>query len=56
MTHEAWKLVGGFDELQRLEMKREEDDYHRRELQEEMDMDKRSEKDDEDEHDQLNSE
>jgi hypothetical protein len=40
MTHEAFKLTGGFDEAQRLEMKREEDDYRRRELQEEMDMDK----------------
>jgi hypothetical protein len=40
MTHEAWTLTGGFDQLQRLEMKREEDDYRRRELQEEMDMDK----------------
>jgi hypothetical protein len=40
ITHEAWKLIGGYDELQRLEMKREEDDYNRRELQEEMDRDK----------------
>jgi hypothetical protein len=52
MTHEAWKLTGGFDEAQRLEMKREEDDYRRSELQEELDNDKRSEEDDEDEHDQ----
>jgi hypothetical protein len=52
MTHEAWKLIGGYDELQRLEMKREEDNYRRRELQEELDNDKHSEKDDEDEHDQ----
>jgi hypothetical protein len=51
-AHEAWKLIGGYDELQRLEMKREEDDYNRRELQEELDNDKRSEEDDEDEHDQ----
>jgi hypothetical protein len=42
-SHESWKLTGGYDELQRLEMKREEDEYRRRELQEEMDMDKRSE-------------
>jgi hypothetical protein len=42
MTHESYKLTGGFDEAQRLEMKREEDDYRRRELQEEIDMDKRS--------------
>jgi hypothetical protein len=40
MTHESYKLTGGFDEAQRLEMKREEDDYNRRELQEEMDRDK----------------
>jgi hypothetical protein len=39
-THESWKLIGGYDELQRLEMKREEDDYNRRELQEEMGRDK----------------
>jgi hypothetical protein len=45
-AHESWKLVGGYDEAQRLEMKREEDDYRRRELQEEMDMDKRSEEED----------
>jgi hypothetical protein len=51
MYHESWKLTGGYDELQRLEMKREEDDY-RRELQEEIDMDKRSE--DDDENDQRN--
>jgi hypothetical protein len=48
MTHEAWKLTGGFDEAQRLEIKRENDEYRRRELQEEMDMDKRSEEYDED--------
>jgi hypothetical protein len=48
MSHESWKLTGGYDKFQRLEMKREEDDdYRRRELQEEMDMDKRSEEDDE---------
>jgi hypothetical protein len=40
MTHEAWKLIGGYDELQRLEMKREADEYCRREIQEEMDRDK----------------
>jgi hypothetical protein len=40
IAHESWKLIGGYDELQRLEMKREEDDYNRRELQEEMDRDK----------------
>jgi hypothetical protein len=46
MTHEIWKLTGGFDELQRLEMKREEDEYRRRELQDELDRDKRSEEED----------
>jgi hypothetical protein len=49
MSHESWKLTGGFDELQRLEMKREEDEYRRRDLQEELDNDKHSEEDDEDE-------
>jgi hypothetical protein len=51
MSHESWKLTGGYDEAHRLEMKREEDEYRRRELQEGMDMDKRSE---EDENDQRN--
>jgi hypothetical protein len=45
VAHESWKLVGGYDELQRLEMKREEDDYLSRELQEELDNDKRSDED-----------
>jgi hypothetical protein len=40
IAHESWKLIGGYDELQRLEMKREADEYRRRELQEEMDRDK----------------
>jgi hypothetical protein len=52
MTPEAWRLVGGFDAAQRLEMKREADAYLRRELQEELDNDKRSVEGDEDEHDQ----
>jgi hypothetical protein len=46
MTHEAWKLTGGYDEAQRLEMKREADEYRRRELQEELDNDRRSEEED----------
>lgn len=40
MTHEAWKLTGGYDDTQRLEMKREADDELRKELQDELDRDK----------------
>ena len=51
MTHDIWRLLGGFNLVENLEIKREEAEYRRRELQEELDNDKRSEEDDEDEHD-----
>jgi hypothetical protein len=47
MTHDIWRLLGGFNLVENLEIKREEDEYLRQELQEELDRDKRSEEDNE---------
>jgi hypothetical protein len=47
MTHDIWRLLGGFNLVENLEIKREEDEYLRQELQEELDRDKLSEEDNE---------
>jgi hypothetical protein len=48
MAHEVWRLLGGFNLVENLAMQREEEEHRRQELQDELDLDKRSEEEPQD--------